>query len=81
MANLVGQGQLRHLWRHSTVVVHEGNDARVEGSLGALVLPPDRLRVGLVLLANAAGSTRGTCHPRQAQSAAREVSVNKPEIF
>lgn len=75
MANLVGQRQLRHLRRNAAVVVHEGDDTRVQGTFGALVEAGHRFRVGLVLFADAPGSTGCRCDPGQSQGATGEISV------
>lgn len=56
MPDFVSQRELRHLRRHSGIVVDEGDDAGVEGSLGRVVDTVDVLGVPLVGLAYA---TRG----------------------
>jgi hypothetical protein len=46
-----------------------------------MVNPVDVLRVGFVLLANAAAGATGARHPRQAQGSARKVPAKYGEIL
>ncbi len=52
----------------------------VEATLGSMVNSVDVLRVGFVLLANAAAGATGARHPRQAQGPARKVPAEYGEI-
>lgn len=76
MPYLVGQRQLRHFRRHSAVVIDESDDPGVQGSLGGLVHPTDRLRIRFVSLANATGCARCGCYPGKTKSTAGKISVN-----
>ena len=64
--DLVSQGELGDLGRDPSVVVDEGDDAGVEASLGSVVDPVNILRVGFVLLTDAATCPRGRGNPCQA---------------
>lgn len=77
MSDLVRQSQLRHLGRYSAVVIHESDDAGVQGPLGGLVHAAYGFGVGLVLLADTTGRTRRGRDPGEPESAAGEVPVDK----
>jgi hypothetical protein len=58
VADFMGQRQLGHLWRDSTVVVHEGYDAGVQGTLRALIHAGYGFGVGFVFFADPSGGSR-----------------------
>lgn len=55
MTNLMCQGQLRYLRRHTTVVIYESYNAGVEGSLSGLIQTGHGLGVSFEFLADTAG--------------------------
>lgn len=77
VADLMSQSELRHFRWNARVVIHEGDDSRVERATSALVHSlTGCFGVRLVLLANSAGSTRSRRHPRQAKRSASEISAS-----
>ena len=54
--NFMGECQLRNFRRHATVIINEGNDARVKAPLGSTWITGHVLRVGLVAFTYAARS-------------------------
>lgn len=75
MTDLVGQRQLRHLWRNTTVVVHECYYSGVQRAFRALVKTAHGFRVGFVFLADSARCSGRRGNPGKTESAAGEVSV------
>lgn len=69
------ESKLRHFRRHSAIIIHEGNNAGVQGPLCGLVHATDRLGVSLVLLANASGGAGSGSHPSKTESATGEIPV------
>jgi hypothetical protein len=57
MTDLVGQSQLRNLGRHPRIIVDEGDDARVQASLGGVVNAVNVFGIALVSLTYSTRST------------------------
>lgn len=81
MSDLVRQSQLRHFGWHAAVVIHESDDAGVQGPLGGLVHAAYGLGVGLVLLADTAGSAGRGRDPGEPEGASGEVPVDEQTTF
>lgn len=77
MPNLVGQRQLGHFRRHTTVVIHKRNDAGVQRTLRTLIQSANGFRVRFVLFTNATGRSGRRCDPSQAERAARKVTIRE----
>ena len=77
MANLVRESELGDLGGHPAVVVDEGDDARVEASLGGVVDSVDILGVGFVLLTDATACATSRGDPSEAKGPSREVPVGE----
>jgi len=68
---------LGHLGGHPAVVVDEGDDARVEASLGGVVDSVDILGVGFVLLTDASACATSRGDPSEAKGPSREVPIGE----
>lgn len=77
MTYLVCQSQLRHLRRHTAVVIHESYDTGVEGSLSGLIQTGHGLGISLKLLADTSGRAGRGGDPGESERTAGEVSVDK----